>query len=390
MSMEKIISQNKEWIDSTWEKVDKKLKLVRERSYDKIPYTTHDGVHDNKLEEEHSTPETVDRGPAWWTNGFWPGMMWLMYADTKDEGYLRVGRHAEELLDGAFKQYDGLHHDVGFMWKLAAGADYQLTNDENARLRTIYAANMLAGRFNPMGNFIRSWNTDKNGWVIIDSMLNIPILYWASREFNDDRFKAMAMIHADTVMRTHIRSDGSVRHIVSLDPTNGEYIEDFGGQGYEKDSSWSRGQTWAMYGFILSYIHTGKQEYLDTAKNVSHYFIANVCDDWMPKVDFRSPKEPVYFDSTASACAACALIEIANAVPEFEKPLYLNAAINLLKAIEANWCNWSDDEDSIVQMGTEAYYPGSGRNGRNIPIIYGDFYFIEALYKLRGNEILFW
>ncbi len=390
MTMEKIISENKAWIDEVWEKLDKKLQVVSERSYDKIPYTTLGGVHDNKLEEKCDTPELIDRGAVWWTNGFWPGMMWLMYAGTGNEQYKKVGKHAEELLDAAFKQYDGLHHDVGFMWNISSGADYRLTGSREARLRTIYAADILAARYNPMGNFIRSWNADHVGWVIIDSMLNIPLLYWASREFGDDRYKAMALNHADTVMRTHIRPDGSVRHIVSLDPETGEFIEDFGGQGYAQGSSWSRGQTWALYGFVLSYIHTGKQEYLDTAKKVAHYFIANVAGDWAPRVDFRSPEEPVYYDSTAAACAACGLIEIAKAVDEYEKPLYMNAAMNLLKTIEERWCNWDMDEDSIVQMGTEAYYPGGGDKGRHIPIIYGDYYFIEAIYKLRGNDILFW
>lgn len=377
--MNKIIEQNKEWINSTWEKLDKKLKKVSEKSKNKIPYTTVDGVHDNMVEKDIT----------WWTNGFWPGLMWLMYCDTKDEHYRAVAERAEELLDGAFEDYDHLHHDVGFMWHISSGVNYRLFGGKKSRLRTIYAANMLASRYNAEGRFIRSWNDDCTGWVIIDSMMNIPFLYWASKEHNDNRYKYIAMNHADTVLKTHIRDDGSVNHIVSLDPANGEIIENFGGQGYEVGSSWSRGQSWALYGFILSYIHTGKQEYLDAAKRVAHYFIACIADtDYIPLVDFRAPEEPVIIDTTAAACAACGLIEIANSVGEYEKKTYLNAAIKILKALDEKYCDWTDEEDSVLQMGTEAYV--CREMGKHAPIIYGDYFFAEALYKVRGNKMLFW
>ena len=141
-----------------------------------------------------------------------------------------------------------------------------------------------------------------------------------------------------------------------------------------------------MYGFILSYIHTGKQEYLDTAKRVAHYFISCVCDDFLPKCDFRAPAEPVIYDTTAGACAACGLLEIANCVPEYEKPTYLRAAMNMLRAMEAGFCDWTEKEQSILQGGSEAYH----RSKHHIPIIYGDYYFAEAIYKLKGFDMLFW
>lgn len=377
--MDKITEQNTAWINETWEKLDKKLKRVSEKSKDKIPYTTKNGVHNNMAEEDIT----------WWTNGFWPGMMWLMYVGTGDGHYREVAERAEEMLDKAFEDYDRLHHDVGFMWHISSGVNYRLFGGKKSRLRTIYAANMLASRYNAEGKFIRSWNDDHNGWVIIDSMMNIPLLYWAAKEHNDDRYMYIAKNHADTVLRTHVRADGSVNHIVSLDPANGEVIETFGGQGYEVGSSWSRGQSWALYGFILSYIHTGKREYLNTAKRVAHYFISCIADTgYIPLVDFRAPEKPELIDTTAAACAACGLIEIANNVGEYEKKTYLNAAMKILKALEEKYCDWSDTEDSILQMGTEAYVCRD--IGRHAPIIYGDYYFIEAIYKLRGNDMLFW
>lgn len=140
-----------------------------------------------------------------------------------------------------------------------------------------------------------------------------------------------------------------------------------------------------MYGFALSYVHTKDEKYLDTAKQVAHYFIANTAvTDWLPLVDFRAPQEPVYYDATAGAIAASGLLEIANWVPENEKNMYISAAVSMLKALEGAWCDWSEEEDSILQNGTERY--GDGPK----PIIYGDYFFVEAILKLMGNDFLAW
>jgi unsaturated chondroitin disaccharide hydrolase len=185
-------------------------------------------------------------------------------------------------------------------------------------------------------------------------------------------------------MEHFIRDDGSVRHIVAFDVEDGHRVEEFGGQGYEKGSSWTRGQAWAIYGFVLSYLHTDDKKYLDTAKRVAHYFISNLLleEDFVPPCDFRSPKEPRYKDTTAGAIAACGLLEISKAVPEQEKDVYRDSA---LRIIEENYCNWDMQSDCMVDYGTERYGKGT-----NIPIIYGDYYFIEALLKVKDTDILFW
>ena len=372
---------HKEWVDEIWTKINKKLEITAPRSKDKIPYTSVNGVHDDMS-------EIIDM----WTNGFWPGIMWLMYSETKNELYKNIAENVENKLDAAIEEFVDLHHDVGFMWLLSSVANYKLTGCEKSKKRGLHVASTLAGRFNPIGNYIRAWNkwlddADVSGWAIIDCMMNIPLLYWATQETGDPRFKQIAMKHADMVMEYFVRPDGSVKHIVELNPDTGEYIKNYAGQGYSEDSSWTRGQSWALYGFVLSYIHTGKQEYLDTAKRIAHYFIANLQTDPVPPCDFRSPREPEYRDTTAGACAACGLIEISNLVPEFEKDLYLNAALKILKAIEERYCDWSGSEDSIVQNGALAYHS----DFKNIlPLIYGDYYFIEAILKLRGSDLLLW
>ncbi|MDO4618949.1 MAG: glycoside hydrolase family 88 protein [Clostridia bacterium] len=379
--MEKYIENYKEWINATWDKLDKKLSKIAIKSRDKIPYTTKDGVHDNRHETQ----------PWWWTNGFFGGLMWAMYLGTKNEEYKKTALRQEELLDEAFKSFDELHHDVGFMWDITSGINYRLTGDADAKRRLDYASAILASRYNISGGFIRAWpdwspETNHVGVTIIDCMMNIPLLYRQAEYANDERFKDIAIAHANMAMCDHVRPDGSVHHIVRHDPKTGEVLENIGGQGYGVGSSWSRGQAWAIYGFALSYIHTGYEEYLDVAKSVAHYFMINAAmTDYLPLVDFRAPDEPVYYDSTAAACAACGLIEIAKAVPEYEKKTYIDAAMKLLVAIEKAWCNWDDNEDSVLQMGTEAYY-----NGIHMPIVYGDFFLAEALLKLKGEDFLLW
>lgn len=371
-------NETKQWASEILKKLDQKLTIQAERLGDRIPYIPEDGHY-------------MDMGKkdiVWWTNGFWSGMLWQMYHATKKEIYKQTAEANEARLDAAFEQYTGLHHDVGFMWLHTAVADYRLTGNERSKARGLHAAHLLAGRYNPRGKFIRSWNRDRAGWIIVDSMLNIPLLYWARDTLEDPRFGYVAEDHADTVMEKIVRPDGSVNHIGILDPTNGDLLETPGGQGFEPGSSWSRGQSWALYGFALSYLHTGKQEYLDTAKKVAHYFIANVAKTgFVPLVDFRAPKEPVKVDTSAGMCAACGLLEIAKQVSEFEKDLYIDAAVEILKATEEKYANWKLDEDGIITHATAAYHDAYGTEA---PIIYSDYYFVEAILRLNELDFLIW
>lgn len=372
-------SVDNKWVEETYEKIKAKLSAECDRVGDKIPYIAENGVY----KEDKAETDIV-----WWTNGFWPGMLWQMYHATGEEKYLNTARRVEDKLDKAFDVYTGLHHDVGFMWLHSAVADYRLTGNERSKARALHASHLLAGRYNPRGKFIRSWNRDRSGWVIVDSMMNIPLLYWARDEIKDPRFEYVAMDHADTVMKNTVRGDGSCNHVIVLDPTNGELLETPGGQGYGSGSSWSRGQAWAIYGFALSYYHTGKKEYLDTAKKVAHYFISQVdLTGNVAVIDFRAPKEPVFWDSTAGVCAACGLLEISNHVDELEKDFYVDAAIRILKATDEKFCNWDVNYDSIVQMGSGSYFTD---HDKHVPIIYGDYFFIEAVLRLLDKDILLW
>lgn len=386
--MKEIIMKNKEWIDSTWEKIDKKLSKTAVKSRNKLPYTTINGVHDDKKEV------AVD----WWTNGFWGGLMWLMFQGTGNEEYRKTAERSEELLDEAFKVYKYLHHDVGFMWHLTSGANYRITGNEVSGARNFFAATSLASRYNITGDFIRAWNSGTwngittEGFSIIDCLMNLPLLYWASEEVGDDRFKKVAMRHMDMALRDHIRPDGSINHIVNHEVDKIGVQNVLAGQGYSETSCWSRGLAWAVYGSVISYIHARKEEYLEAAKKTADYFIEHCKkNDYLPVIDFMAPEKPVYYDSTAGVCAACGMLEIAKCVSEEEGKRYTEEAIHILKACDRHFCNYEEDEDALVLMGSERYpVIEEYKHGVHIPIIYGDFFFVEAMLKLKGNEFFIW
>jgi unsaturated chondroitin disaccharide hydrolase len=161
------------------------------------------------------------------------------------------------------------------------------------------------------------------------------------------------------------------------------------GQGYSADSAWSRGQAWALYGFALSYRHTGNLKYLNAAKRAAHFFLANVSQTgWIPLADFRAPEEPVCRDTTAGVCAACGLLELADSVGELERPLYYRGAVTILEATDKMFCNWDASYDSIVQNGTGSYH--DKKFSYQVPIIYGDYFFLESVLRLLGKGEFFW
>jgi len=373
-------NQDKIWAEAVWEKIQEKMSVQCDRMGEKIPYIPKDGVYGDMANEKN--------GIYWWTNGFWGGILWQLYNATGEQKYRQSAENLEKRLEPTLESFEGLDHDLGFLWLHTAVAQYRLTKNPKSRINGLHAANILAGRYNPNGEFIRAWNGDRTGWVIIDCLMNLPLLYWASEELKDPRFKAIANKHAQTAQKTILRQDGSCNHIVIFDAETGEYLDNPAGQGYASGSSWSRGQSWAIYGFALSYRYTKNEEYLNSAKKVAHYFIANLAvNDYLPVIDFRAPQQPMYYDSTAGVCAACGLMELAEHVSEYEKPLYQKAAVRILRAAEEKFCNWDTAKDSILGYGSACYERSSDRE---VPIIYGDYFFIEAILRMLGKDFLIW
>ena len=368
------------WVDLAFERACAKFargaKIAAQQGV--IPYM---GAKDKYL------PSPFD-GNSWWTGGFWPGLMWQLYKATGEAVYRDEALRVEALLTDEFRRFDLLNHDVGFMYLLSCGAHYRMTGDAQALSDTLHAATLLAGRFNPAG-FIRAWpGKDRTGYAIIDCMMNLSLLYYAGELTGDPRFAKIARIHADTTIREFLREDGSSCHIVIFDSETGKALARPAGQGYCEGSSWSRGQAWALYGFTLSAINTGEQRYLDVARRCAGYFISHIREDGLTDSDFCQPADEERIDNIAGACAACGLLELANLVGSEEGEGYRAAAMRLLRALNELCADWSDESTGILQKCTSSYHDDGA--GRHVNILYGDYFFVEALCKLRGTDARLW
>ncbi len=364
-----------EFYEQAWQDIMNKVTTTSDRIKAGFPHVAYDGKYD-------------DQTPGWWTAGFWPGLLWLVYRHNGDDQLLEYARECEDKLDAELDGFVNLHHDVGFMWGLSAVADYNLTGNEKSKIRGLKAASTLAGRFNIKGNFIRAWSDEvfanSQGWVIIDCMMNLPLLYWASQVRQDPMYKHIAKAHTETVINEFIREDGSVYHIVCFDPETGERVDALGGQGYSKESAWSRGAAWAIYGLAMGYGYTKEEMYLEKCKQVADFFIAHLPEDGVPVWDFRAPKDTLYAkDSSAGACAASGLIELSYYLDGQEKEKYLDVAKKILKSLYVNYGNWDTQDEGLINEGTVAFPAG---RDINVPIIYGDYYFAEAISKLVGYD----
>lgn len=367
-----------QWAESVWKKLETKLEAECLRLGAMMPYVPVNGRYEDMGKKELAA----------WTNGFYSGIQWQMYHATGKECYKDVAVGIEERLDGALAEYTKLDHDLGFLWLHTAVADYRLTGNERSRARGLHAAGILAGRYNPNGRFIKAWNGPREGIAIVDCLMNLPLLYWASEELNDSASHQIAVNHTDMALNYICRPDGSCNHLVEFNGATGEYKGNPGGQGYESGSSWSRGQSWAIYGMSLAYRYTGEKACLDAAKRTAHYFCANLAlNDYIPLIDFRAPAQPIYYDTTAGVCGACGLLELSEHVGPLEKELYVKSAVRCLKAVTDHFCDWNPDKDSIVSHGSARY---DRESDRMMPIIYGDYFLTEGILRLLDRDFLIW
>jgi unsaturated chondroitin disaccharide hydrolase len=320
----------------------------------------------------------------WWTSGFWPGMLWIMYEMTGDSTYQSAAWEWDERIAECFIRENNFHHDVGFQFLPTAVIKYKLTGDKEARRRALLAATYLAGRFNPVGRFIRAWNQEERaGWSIIDTCMNLSLLFWAAEEFKDPRFKHIASAHADTVLEHFIRNDGTVNHIVRFDAETGVYIDSQAGQGFAPDSAWSRGQAWAIYGMTNAFKYTRQRKYLNAAEKVTRFFLDHLPEDKVPYWDFRLPSftgEPR--DSSAASCAASGLLEMSEYLPKQVGIQYKEVAENMLLSLASKYSTLEDLEYQGLLR--EATGNKNADMAVNVSLIYGDYFFIEGLAKLRG------
>ena len=324
-------------------------------------------------------------GNSWWTGGFWPGLMWLLYAQSGEENFREEARRVGKLLTDEFRVYEKLNHDVGFMYLLSCGADGKLTGDAQAKTDTLHAASLLMGRFNPVG-YIRAWNhPTQMGFAIIDCMMNLSLLFRASRETGDPRFGKVARIHADTTLREFLREDGSVSHIIEFDPETGKRVREHPGQGYALGSSWSRGQAWGLYGFTLAYLNTKEEKYLRAAERIAGYFTQHIRPDGLTDSDFCQPAGEERIDNLAGAIGACGLMELAKVTGNQD---WQAAGERLVDGLLDSCCDWSENRCGILTHCTASYHDDGA--GRHTNITYGDYFLTEALSKLKGTDPMLW
>ena len=373
----------KKWAEELLDRITEKMEHVVERNVDRVPYIAYNGRWD-----DWSSPKDI----GWWTNGFWGGILWACYRMTGKAIYREEAVKLEGKQDSIFMDYNRMSHDSGFRFLPTAVEHYRQDGNEDSKRRGLAAANNLAGRFNIVGRYIKAWEHDtfgpRNRLSIIDTMMNLPLLYWCSEVTEDPHYSQIAEAHAESTMKNFIREDGSVCHIIEYDENTGEVLRSLRGQGYAVGSSWTRGQGWAIYGFALSYGYTGRKDFLETSRKVADYFISSLNEDCIVPCDFRQdPDGPFKEDDTAAACVASGLLELAKHLDEESAEYYRSWAYRLLDALVEHSLNLDENVDYLISTGTAAYHKNTECE---CPIIYGDYYFIEALMKTAGIEYRVW
>jgi hypothetical protein len=317
-----------------------------------------------------------------WTSGFFPGCLWYMYQLTSEEKWKTWAEQWTNAIEG--EKNDTGSHDVGFMIFCSFGNGYRLTSKSSYIDVIITGAQSLSMRYNANVGCTRSWN-NRTFPVIIDNMMNLEILLWASKNGGKSEFYDMAVSHSLKTIENHVREDGSTYQIVDFNPTTGQVIKRETHQGYTDESTWSRGQAWGLYGFTMVYRETGNTQFLDAAKKLANYYIDNLPEDHVPYWDFDAPNIPnEEKDVSSAAIAVSGLLELSTLVTDSdEKEKYYNAACEILESLcSLNYLAQGTNSSGILLHGV-------GNRNKNsevdVSLIYADYYFIEAL--ARYNEI---
>ena len=323
----------------------------------------------------------------WWCSGFFPGELWYLYENNPTP---ELKKYAG-LFTGRLEKVQHVtdNHDVGFMLYCSYGNGYRLTQNPAYKDVLVTGAGSLSTRFNPMIKAIRSWDFTNNGkWqypVIIDNMMNLELLFEASKLSGDSTFYNIARKHADTTMANHFREDNSCYHVVDYDPETGEVRKRQTAQGYADESAWARGQAWALYGYTMCYRYTHDAKYLEQAEKVYNFIFnnKNLPEDLVPYWDFDAPNIPNEpRDASAAACTASALYELSTYLPDKG---YKETADRIMESLAS--------PSYRAKVGTNGNFilmhsVGSIPHGAEIdvPLNYADYYFLEGLMRKRDLE----
>lgn len=318
-----------------------------------------------------------------WCSGFFPGCLWEIYELTGDKKWEKSALRFTLPIEN--QKFNGGTHDMGFKMTPSFGKAYKFTGDTTYRNILIQAAKTLCTRFNPTVGCIKSWDFNEDKWqfpVIIDNMMNLELLFWATQQTGDSVYYNIAVSHAKTTMKNHFRKDYSCYHVVDYNPETGAVNQKITHQGYADESSWARGQGWALYGFTMVYRETHNKIFLEQAKNVASYILTfpGMPEDLIPYWDYMAPDIPnAPRDASAAAVTASALYELSSYVQDPDKAFYLQKANKIMNSLSTKYTSKPGTNYGFILDHSTGHKPGNSEI--DVPIIYSDYYYLEALIR---------
>lgn len=362
---------------STVEKFNNHLQLAGEQ----YKYLMHH-VPADSFPKTYENDKYEFSGSGWWCSGFYPGTLFYLHKEPEDDSLLAEAHEKLKILEK--EQYNSQTHDLGFMMFCSFGNALKIEPNETYKEILINSANSLASRFNPTVGCIRSWDSDAEDFlVIIDSMVNLELLLWATQETNDSSYYHIAVSHANTTLKNHFRPDNSSYHVVNYDAQTGEIRQKKTAQGYSDDSAWARGQMWGLYGYTMMYRYTNDQKYLYQAKEIAGFILThpNFPEDKIPYWDFNVPSIPdTNRDASAAAILASALLELQIYVDEDLSKKYVNTAGSILNTLSSDKyrADVGGNGGFILRHSVGHFNQGSEVD---VPLTYADYYYVEALKR---------
>ncbi|ADY53611.1 glycosyl hydrolase family 88 [Pseudopedobacter saltans DSM 12145] len=326
-------------------------------------------------------------GSGDWTSGFYPGLLWYLYEYTEEQHWKdQAIKYTESLKK---EQFNTSTHDLGFMMYCSYGNGYRLTNNPEYKNIIIQSAKSLTKRYNPKTKTIRSWDfsgPDKS-WkfpVIIDNMMNLELLFEATKLSGDSTFYNIAITHANTTLKNHFRDDFSSYHVVDYDPETGEVRHKHTLQGYSHASAWARGQAWGFYGFLHCYKQTGNSEYLKAANSIYKYIFENpqLPRDLVPYWDYNDPNIPnAPKDASAAAITASALYDMSDLTRDMK---YKKLADKIVSNLTKHYRSPIGKNSGFILLHSTGHLPG--KSEIDVPLNYADYYYVEALLKSKKTS----
>jgi len=343
-----------------------------------------------KVKPNLVSPRTVENGQFKmviskdWTSGFFPAELWYFYLYTKDKKWLNLAKKYTE--DIKKEQFNRGTHDLGFMIYCPFGNGYKMTKDTAYRSVIIQAAKSLSTRFNKTVGVLKSWDHNGDKWkypVIIDNMMNLELLFEATKFTGDSSFYKIATAHADNTIKNHFRPDFSSYHVIDYDTAqNGHILQKITAQGYANESAWARGQAWALYGYTMCFRETKNKLYLAQADGIANFILSSKITpaDGIPYWDYNDPQIPnVSRDASAAAITASALYELAGYSKEGKK--YKAAADKILYSLSTKYTSKPGANYGFILEHSTGHRPA--KSEVDVPINYADYYYLEALLRSK-------